>query len=77
MEEKQKKIEEQLKNAHQVDVKFITSIALAVNDIDGNLQHVQLTLVQETESKTFRAFMDVVDPSKIKLQDVSESDNPA
>ncbi len=77
MEEKEKVFEEQLKKAAKVDVKFITSIALAVNDIDGVLRHVQLTLVQETESKIFRAFMDVVDPSKIKLADVSESCDPA
>lgn len=50
-----------------VDVKFITSLALAVNDKDDSVRHIQLTIVQENESGIFRAFMDVVDPTKIKL----------
>lgn len=59
----------------RVNVKFLTSLALVVNDCDDVVRHVQLTLVQETVSKQIRAFMDVVDPSKIKLADVPESDN--
>lgn len=49
------------------EVKFITSLALAVNGLDDEVSHIQLTIVQEVDTKKFRAFMDVVDPSKIKL----------
>lgn len=56
----------------QKEVKFLTSIALAVNDVDDVLRHVQLTIIQEIDSKDIRAFMDVVDPSKIKLKDVPD-----
>lgn len=55
------------KKIENVEVHFITSLALAVNDVDEKVQHIQLTLVQEIESKQFRCYMDVVDPSKIKL----------
>lgn len=51
----------------QIDVKFITSLALACPDVDENVQHIQLTIVQEVESKKFRCFMDVIDPSKVKI----------
>lgn len=51
----------------KIEVKFLTSLALALNDVDDNLSHIQLTIVQEMESKKFRCYMDVVDPSKIKL----------
>ena len=57
MEEKESKIE----------VKFITSLALAVNDIDCDVKHIQVTVVQETESKKMRCYFDVVDPSKVKV----------
>lgn len=68
----EKKVEE------KKEVKFLTSLALVVNDVDSVPRHIQLTIVQETESKIIRAFMDVVDPSQIKLkEDVPESDNPA
>lgn len=49
------------------DVRYINSIALACNDIDGEVRHFQITIVQEVESKQFRAYFDVVDPSNIKL----------
>lgn len=65
-----------MSNSEKKDVKFLTSLALAVTDSKENVRHVQLTLVEELESNEIRAFMDVVDSSKIKLQDVSESDNP-
>lgn len=55
------------KKNNQPDVQFINSVALACNDIDGVLRHFQITIVQEVESKKFRAYFDVVDPSKIKL----------
>lgn len=58
MEENEKKVP---------DVKFINSVALACNDMDEQLRHFQITIVQDTETKEFRAFFDVVDPSKIKL----------
>lgn len=59
------------------DVKYLSSLALAVNDIDGNVKHLQFTIVQEVDSKQIRCFFDVVDPSKIKLADdgVSDTDN--
>lgn len=57
------------KKNENFDVHFITSLAIAVNDVDEKVQHIQLTLVQETESKLFRCYMDVIDPSKIKLAD--------
>lgn len=60
----------------KINVKFVTSLALAHEDIDGDIRHFQITIVQETESKQFRCYFDVVDPSKIKLADeVSASDN--
>lgn len=52
------------------EVKFLTSLALAISDIDDDVKHIQLTIVQEIESKKIRCFMDVVDPSKVKLEDV-------
>lgn len=51
----------------KVDVKFLTSLALAVPDMNDEIKHVQLSIVQETESGEIRAFFDVVDPSKVKL----------
>lgn len=49
------------------EVKYLTSLAFAIRDIDDAVKHLQLTIVQETESKEIRCFMDIVDPSKIKL----------
>lgn len=51
----------------QPNVQFINSVALACNDMDGILRHFQLSIVQDVDNKEFRAFFDVVDPSKIKL----------
>lgn len=60
--------------AKKIEVKYLTSLALALRDMDDEIKHVQLTLVQEIESKQIRCYMDVVDPSKVKLQeDVCES----
>lgn len=53
----------------QPNVQFINSVALACNDMDGNLRHFQVSIVQDVDTKEFRAFFDVVDPSKIKLQE--------
>lgn len=47
------------------EVKFITSLAIAVNDVDDSVRHIQITVVQETESKLFHCYFDVVDPSKV------------
>lgn len=47
------------------EVKFITSLAIAVNDVDDSVRHIQITVVQETESKQFQCYFDVVDPSKV------------
>ena len=63
-------------NEKKIDVTFITSVALANNDIDGNVRHFQIVVVQEVESKEFRFYCDVVDPSKIKLQEVDENELP-
>lgn len=51
----------------KTEVKFITSMALAVLGVDDKLSHLQLTIVQEVESLQFRCFMDVIDPSRVKL----------
>lgn len=60
----------------KTDVKFVTSLALAANDKDGDIRHFQIVIVQEVESGQFRLMFDVVDPTKVKLQDeVPESDN--
>lgn len=53
----------------KIDVRFIQSLALAVRGIDESVYHIQLSLFQEEESKQFRCYMDVVDPSKVKLAD--------
>ena len=53
--------------AKKLDVHFIQSLALAVNDKDGVIRHIQLTIVQETESGNFHCYFDVVDPSKVKI----------
>lgn len=55
------------KKNNRPDVQFINSVALACNDIDGNVRHFQISIVQEVDSKQFRVYFDVVDPSKIKL----------
>lgn len=49
------------------EVKYLTSVALAVNDCDDNIKHLQFTVCQEIETKEIKCFFDVVDPSKIKL----------
>ena len=53
------------------EVKFINSLALASPDKDGDIRHFQIVIVQELETGEFRLMYDVVDPSKIKLQDES------
>lgn len=53
----------------KIEVKFLTSLALAHEDMDNVLRHFQITLVQEVESKKFRCYFDVVDPTKIKLKE--------
>lgn len=60
------------------EVKYLTSIAIAVNAIDDEVKHIQLTIVQDVESREISCYMDVVDPSKIKLAEpdgLSESNN--
>jgi len=54
------------------DVKYLTSFAMAINDMDQNVRHIQLTIVQEVDTKEIRCFFDVVDPSKVKLQEPDE-----
>lgn len=48
----------------QLDVKFLTSLALAV-PTDDEVKHLQITICQETESKKIRCFFDVIDPTKL------------
>lgn len=60
----------------KINVSFIQSVALACPDIDGKVRHFQVVIVQETESKEFRFYCDVVDPSKVKLKDVKEDELP-
>lgn len=58
------------------DVKFITSLALAINDKDDQVRHIQIVIVQDVESGEFKMMFDIVDPTKIKLADeMSKSDN--
>lgn len=51
------------------EVKFLTSLALAVNDIDDVVKHLQFTVCQDVNTKEIKCFFDVVDPSKVKLAD--------
>ena len=67
------------KKKQKQEVKFINSLALAAVDMDDVLRHFQIVIVQELESGEFRLMFDVVDPSKVKLQDesnVPSSDRP-
>lgn len=58
----------QVKN--QPEVKFITSLALAVRDKNDEVQHVQITLCQNVDDAAWRLFFDVVDPNKVpRFQD--------
>lgn len=49
------------------EVKFLTSLAVAVSAIDDEIKHLQFTVVQELDTKEIKCFFDVVDPTKIKL----------
>lgn len=51
------------------EVKFINSLALACVDKDDAIRHFQIVIVQDLESGEFRLMFDVVDPSKIKLDE--------
>lgn len=51
------------------EVKFINSLSFSCVDKDENIRHIQITVVQEIESGDFKLYFDVVDPSKIKLQE--------
>lgn len=60
------------------EVKFITSLALAVRDKNDEVQHVQITLCQNIDDDAWRCFFDVVDPTKLpKFQEdeLPETDN--
>lgn len=60
----------------QKEVKMLQSLAMAVLDKDGNPVHVQIVIGQYVDSGQMVCYFDVVDPSKIKLQDeVHSSDN--
>ena len=50
-----------------IEVKYLTSLITAVPDVDGEIKHLQFTVVQEVDSKKIRCYFDVVDPSKVKL----------
>ena len=58
------------------EVKFINSIALAAPDKDSVVRHFQIVIVQDVENGEFSVMFDVVDPSKIKLQDESNVPEP-
>lgn len=51
----------------QENVEFLTSLVLAV-PVDDQVKHVQLVLCRVSGTDQLRCFMDVVDPSKVKLQ---------
>lgn len=53
----------------KINVRYLTSLALAIRDMDDVVRHIQISIVQEEESKIFRCYFDVVDPSKIKLSE--------
>lgn len=57
------------KQEQKNEVKFINSFALAAVDKDSNVRHFQIVIVQEIESGEFRLMFDVVDPTKIKLDE--------
>lgn len=48
------------------EVKFINSLALAVTGVDEEVSHLQITIVQDVETKKFELYFDVIDPSKVK-----------
>lgn len=54
-----------------VEVEFLTSLAMAV-PIKGTVKHVQITLVLEKDSGEIKCYFDVVDPSKIKLEEIKD-----
>lgn len=49
----------------QPNVKFITSVAIAVNDVNDVVQHLQLTVCQDVDTLDWKVFFDVVDPTKV------------
>ena len=49
------------------EVKFITSLAMAVTDMDGVVKHLQFSVCQDVETKEFKCFFDVVDTTKVKI----------
>lgn len=53
------------------EVKFLTSLAMAVSDLNDEVKHVQIVVAQSLEDGKLVCYFDVVDPSKIKLQDDS------
>lgn len=57
----------------KIDVKFLTSLALAVPTED-EVKHIQLTLVQVVDTKEIRCYMDVIDAKKLPrfVEDESE-----
>lgn len=58
-----------VKEKKNLEVKYITSLILAAPDIDGEVRHLQFSVVQEVATKKFRCFFDVVDPSQVKLKE--------
>lgn len=58
-----------MKKEEQKEVKFINSLSLAVVDKDNEVRHIQLSIVQNIDDGMFQVFFDVVDPSKIKLEE--------
>lgn len=54
-----------------VEVEFLTSLAMAV-PVNGTVKHVQITLVLEKDSGEIKCYFDVVDPTKVKLEEIKD-----
>lgn len=52
-------------NEINYDVKFITSFVVANPDMENVIRHFQIVIVQDIETKKFKLFFDVLDPTKL------------
>lgn len=75
----EKKGKKNVVDESKIEVEFVTSLALAVENKDKTgVDHLQFVVSREVKSGLYRCFFDVVDASKVKLQEsneVSKSDN--
>lgn len=51
-----------------IEVEYVTSMVVAVKNDDG-FDHLQFVVNREKESGKYRCFFDVVDVSKVKIQE--------